>query len=191
MDISKKEQLELKKMMMELEYLLMEEEYKKAVIEEHKPEFLGKAGSPKQEEPKKSPEPLPAGEGEGGGAEADPAAEKEGVASPYIRDKVKKLYREIAKLTHPDKGGADVEAYISAKKAAKEFDLISIYRICDSLGIAYSVEAEDKQALREKIDGMRSRLKSIESSFIWLYAEAKTDAEKDALVARFRAMYCG
>lgn len=184
--VSKKEQLELKKMMKEWGYLLTEEEYKNEIIQEYKAEFLKKVGIV---EPEKTVDPVvEVHEEEVQEEEKEPV--DDGI-SDYIKKKVKKLYREIVKVAHPDKTDSEehVSLYISAKKASVEFDLIGLYDICENLKIPYSIEIEDRDILKEKIDGKKDKLKKIEYSFIWLYAEAKTEKEKDDLVERFREKF--
>ena len=185
--VSKKEQLELKKMMKEWEYLLTEEEYKNEIIEEFKSEFLKKVGIV---EPEKTVDPVVEVHEEEVVEEEEKEPVDDGI-SEYVKKKVKKLYREIVKVAHPDKTDSEehVTFYIAAKKASIEFDLIGLYDICENLKIPYSVEIEDKDIFKEKIDIKKDKLKKIEYSFIWLYAEAKTDEERKDLVDRFREKF--
>lgn len=187
--VSKKDQLELKKMMKEWDYLLTEEEYKNEIIEEYKAEFLKKVGIVEPEKPAADPV-VEVHEEEVEDEEKEPV--DDGI-SEYVKKKVKKLYREIVKVAHPDKTDSEehVTFYIAAKKASVEFDLIALYDICENLKIPYSVEIEDKDILKEKIDGKKDKLKKIEYSFIWLYAEAKTDEERNELVEKFREKFGG
>jgi hypothetical protein len=187
--VSKKEQLELKKMMKEWDYLLTEEEYKNEIIDEYKVDFLKRVGIIEPETPVSDPvleiEELKEEEKKEEEEEAEPV--DDGI-SEYIKKKVKKLYREIVKVAHPDKTDSEehLSFYIDAKKASVEFDLIALYDICENMKIPYSIEIEDKDILRAKIDLKKERLKKIECSFIWLYAEAKTDEERNELVEKFR-----
>lgn len=186
--VSKKDQLELKKMMKEWDYLLTEEEYKNEVIGEYKSEFLKRVGIIEAEKP-----PVePVAESKEEEKEQEEPEDIDDGISDYVKKKVKKLYREIAKVAHPDKSDSEdhVTLYIAAKKASVEFDLISLYDICENLNIPYSVEIEDKDVFKASIDGKKDELKKIENSFIWLYAEAKTDEERDDLVLRFREKFC-
>ena len=189
--ISKKEQLELRMMMKELDYLLMEEEYKNEIIEEYKGDFLKKVGIIEPENP--VVDLVVEIEEE---VEEEKEEESETIddgISEYVKKKVKKLYREIVKVAHPDKTDSEehLSFYIDAKKASIEFDLIALYDICENLKIPYSVEIEDKDILKEKIDGKKDKLKKIEYSFIWLYAEAKTDEERNELVEKFKEKFGG
>ena len=185
--VSKKEQLELKKMMKEWDYLLTEEEYKNEIIEEFKSEFLKKVGIV---EPEKTVDPVVEVHEEEVVEEEEKEPVDDGI-SEYVKKKVKKLYREIVKVVHPDKTDSEeyVSLYIAAKKASIEFDLIGLYDICENLKIPYSIEIEDRDIFKEKIDIKKDKLKKIEYSFIWLYAEAKTDEERNDLVERFREKF--
>lgn len=189
--VSKKEQLELRMMMKELDYLLTEEEYKNEIIEEYKGDFLKKVGIIEPEKPVMDLV-VEIEEEKEEEKEEESGSIDDGI-SEYVKKKVKKLYREIVKVAHPDKTDSEehLSFYIDAKKAYAEFNLIQLYSICESLKIPYSVEIEDKDIFKEKIDIKKDKLKKIEYSFIWLYAEAKTEKEKDDLVERFREKFGG
>ena len=47
------------------------------------------------------------------------------------------------------------------------------------------MELEDKDILRIRINEKRDDLKKIESSFIWLYINAKNEEEKEKLIQLF------
>ena len=165
---------------------MTEEEYKNEIIEEYRTEFLKKVGIV---EPEKPVDPVvEVHEEEVEEEEKEPV--DDGI-SEYVKKKVKKIYRDIVKVAHPDKTDSEeyVSLYIDAKKAYTEFNLIQLYSICESLKIPYSVEIEDKDIFKEKIDIKKDKLKKIEYSFIWLYAEAKTDEERNDLVDRFREKF--
>jgi len=176
----KLESLEIQKLLQEYSFLLLDEEYKQEVIDTSKTEFLKevrKAGGdiindapPPQDTPPPKKEKI------------DPST-----VDPSTRDKVKRLYREIAKITHPDRVSSDelVELYMRATEAAEEFDLFALFEICSKLKIEHSVDGEDRDILKVKIDKKKEKLKSIEGSFIWLYAHAKTQEEKQFLINQF------
>jgi hypothetical protein len=183
--MSKKlEQLEIQKLLQEYSFLLLDEEYKLEVVDTNKMEFLNKV----REITGALPEPPPPPPQEEQDA---PPPKKEKIdpstVDPSTRDKVKKLYREIAKITHPDKVSSEelVDLYMRATVAAEEFDLFTLFEICSKLQIEHSVDGEDKEILKVKIDKKKDKLKNIEGSFIWLYAHAKTEQEKQFLINQF------
>jgi hypothetical protein len=175
--MSKKlEQLELQKLFQEYNYLVLDDQYKKELISETQPEFLTKVSELRKDPPQQTP-PSPPKEKE----------KKDLPITPELKNKVKKLYREIAKVTHPDKVDSKEyeELYIRATKASEEYNLFELYDICSELGILYSMELEDKDILRIRINEKRDELKKIESSFIWLYINAKNEEEKEKLIQLF------
>ena len=172
------EQLEVKKLLQEYSFLLLDEEYKREVIDDGREEFLNKiqevrgdvSPPPPQTQPQEKPNKI------------DP-----NLVDKSTKDKVKKLYREIAKVTHPDKAKTDEHTglYMQATVAAEEFDLFTLYEICAKLDISHSIDVEDKDILKIRINKKRDELKSIESSFIWLYVHAQTEEEKQKLIEHF------
>jgi hypothetical protein len=171
--------LEVKKLLQEYSFLLIDEQYKQEVIAVNKEEFLTRV-----REANGSPEPVPVA--------ADATKPEKRRIDPNsvdksTRNKIKQLYREIAKRTHPDRC-ADTslhELYVEATEAAEEFDLFALYEICNRLDITHSVDAEDKDILKQRIMHKREELKAIEASFIWLYAHAPNEEYRTKLVEQF------
>lgn len=172
------EQLEVKKLLQEYSFLLLDEEYKKEIVESNREEFLNKIRDTRGDVPPPPTQPQEKPKKD----KIDPST-----VDKTTKDKVKKLYREIAKVTHPDKAKTDehTELYMQATVAADEFDLFTLYEICSRLNITHSIDIEDKDILKIRINKKRDELKSIESSFIWLYVHAKTEEEKQQLINHF------
>jgi hypothetical protein len=179
----KLEQLEIQKLLQEYSFLLLDEEYKNEVIDTNKIEFLEEVRKAGGNLVSENPPPQP--------EEAPLVSKKEKIDPSTVdsstKEKVKKLYREIAKITHPDRVNSEelVELYMRATEAAEEFDLFTLFEICSRLNIEHSVEGEDREILKVKIDKKKAKLKNIEGSFIWLYAHAKTEQEKQFLINQF------
>jgi hypothetical protein len=179
----KLEKLEIQKLLQEYSFLLLDEEYKNEVIDVSKTDFLSKVremigAQPELTEPKNPSDDIKVETNK----QIDPSN-----IDKSTRDKVKKLYREIAKLTHPDKVDSDslIDLYMKSTVAAEEFDLFTLYEICEKLNIEHDIDPEDKSILRSKIDSKKEKLKNIENSFIWLYAHARTEEEKNILLHKF------
>lgn len=103
---------------------------------------------------------------------------------------VKKLYREIVKLTHPDKSNDKVlnEIYLNASKYYNIDDKIGIYKICSYLGIDYELDDDDSQIIEEKIDNFKRRIKFLENTFTWKWLQTDDDREKNELMINFIRM---
>ena len=173
------EQLEVKKLLQEYSFLLLDEEYKNEVIDSNKEEFLNKIREARGETP---PPPPQISQEQPPKKKIDP-----NTVDKSTREKVKKLYREIAKITHPDKAKTDehTELYVKATMASEGFDLYTLYEICSQLNISHSIDSGDKDILKIRINEKKDKLKNIENSFIWLYAHAATDEAKQKLVDQF------
>jgi hypothetical protein len=103
------------------------------------------------------------------------------------RDKVKKLYREIVKKTHPDKTNSEdlINLYMKATIASDDYNLFELFIICIELNIDIDIDINDKDTLTVLIEMKKNELKSIEASFIWIYYMAKTEEEKNKLIELF------
>lgn len=103
------------------------------------------------------------------------------------KDKIKKLYREIVKRTHPDKTNSEklINLYLKATTAVDEYNLFELFIICIELDIEIEIDNEDKETLMTLVNMKKSELRNIELSFIWLYANSKTEEEKNNLVELF------
>ncbi len=170
--------LEVKKLLQEYSFLLLDEEYKQEIIAANKTEFLKRVREANGE-PEPEPESMPERPAK---RRIDPDT-----VDASTRDKVKRLYREIAKHTHPDRC-ADTslhELYVEATNAAEEFDLFALYEICHRLNITHSIDPEDKDILKQRIMHKREELAAIEASFIWLYAHAPSEERRNKLVEQF------
>jgi len=186
-------ELEIKKLLQEYKLLLIEEEYKNELIGINKSDFLKeicKKGGFQPEE-QEVPKALPEEEVKDPSKEAEPEHEEEDEKTSFIKEGMKKLYRQIVKLTHPDKtmhknNKKELgELYIRSKKAMATMDVYELLTICDRLDIEYRIDINQKDMLEVNLDKKKSQLKSLEASFIWLWISAKTDVEKDSIVDLF------
>lgn len=180
--------LEIKKLIQEYNFLLMDDEYKKEVISEAKNEFLIKV-----QELKKQlgivDEPVIQPENENDEEVKLPERPKldPSTISKSTKDKVKKLYREIVKKTHPDK--TDIkelnDLYIKATIAAEEYNLFELFIVCNRLNIDVEIDMDDKNSLTTLIIMKKKEINDIESSFIWVYANSATDEDKNKIIELF------
>lgn len=94
-------------------------------------------------------------------------------------DKIKKLYRDIVQKTHPDKVNSDAlnGLYNKATTANKNQDLLTLYSICDELGIEFHVKQKEIDALNERIGKIKAQQLFFESSHLWAWC--KNDYNED------------
>ena len=186
----KLKQLEIQKLMQEYSYLMLDSQYKDELIDDARNRFMETVrnimGKPPTPHPTTQDVDQQQQQKSANKKTIDPST-----VDPLVRAKVKQIYRNIAKITHPDRATTDehVDAYVRATKAADEFDLFELYGICALLGIHYIIDFNDKPLLLQHIKHKREQLKSIEQSYIWLWANAETQEEQDRLVKQFIDMY--
>jgi len=102
----------------------------------------------------------------------------------FISPKMKKLYREIVKKTHPDKVKDKRlnEIYIKATKYYEDVDLLSIYKICSDLHIYYEIEIEDNEYLKDKIVSIKDKINFIQATYTWKWHFTENDADKNQII---------
>lgn len=89
--------------------------------------------------------------------------------SENIEFKGKKIYREIVKLTHPDKINVKKlnELYLKATSAYEEGDIVELYKISLNLGIEFDLEDSDINEIIERVKLTKVKIESLKSS--WTY----------------------
>jgi hypothetical protein len=101
--------------------------------------------------------------------------------------KVKKLYRDIVKLTHPDKV-KDKELnslYIEANNYYNNNDKIGIYKVCNELNIYYSIDEEDENSIRAKIEELKKKISFLESTFTWMWFKTDNIEDRERIILQF------
>ena len=183
--------LQTKKLFKELEYMESDFEYRSEIISEADSEFISKVNNFLEEHPKlkeiyddkidthiqknilKNTE------------EVIELFQEEVIEQEIFEEvklpKVKKLYREIVKLTHPDKVDQKSlnDLYLTATKYYDQNDKIGLYKVCTELEIDYDLDDEDNQIIESKIDDLKRRIEFLESTFTWQWIN--TDGEKEKL----------
>lgn len=178
--MKKLKDLELKKLILELEMLDIEENYNNEFVSNYRPlfnEHLRKiapefAEKP-AEQPSESPEPQP---------ESDPI-----VVDEAELKKIKKIYKEISKICHPDKTNIIElnELYIQAKLLYEKNDLLGLIKISNKLSLNFEIEDDDVIVLRRSLKDKKEKLMKIEGTFLWIWANANTDEEKEAVIKMY------
>ncbi len=104
-----------------------------------------------------------------------------------ISPKLKKLYREIVKLTHPDKVKKKKlnDIYIKATDYYNLNDKIGIYKICSDLDIYYEIEIEDGDFISNKIDSYKKKIGFMESTFTWRWYRTENENEKNQILINY------
>jgi hypothetical protein len=190
--------LQTKKLFKELDYIESDFEYRNEIISEADSEFISKVNDFLEEHPslkevyeekidKKIQQSILKNSKEV--IEIYDEVDYE-ISTENKLPKVKKLYREIVKLTHPDKvdkkGLNDL--YLTATKYYNNNDKIGIYKVCTELDIDYDLDDEDNQIIESKIDDLKKRIKFLESTFTWQWINTDGEREKLEMMIQFIRM---
>jgi predicted RNA-binding protein with RPS1 domain len=209
--MSKIKLLQLKKLLKELEYIESDFEYRSELISEADNEFIKSINNFLDIHPdikdiydKKINEKI--NQSIKRNQESNPITEElevtedieeepiyESVMDNMVTDlvetnvKLKKLYREIVKLTHPDKIKKQTlnDLYIKATQFYNFNDKIGIYRICSELNIDYDIDDDDEIFISERIDSLRKRITFLESTFTYKWFESESEEEKNKIMVEY------
>lgn len=178
-------ELHINKIIQEYSYLKSDEEFKKEVISTRQSEFLKIIN---QTLLNYSPDQLKKhDENQGPPIEnKKPGIDIEEIPN-NTKVKAKNVYRDIVKLTHPDKVDNKElnELYIEAKDAYEVYDLFELYFIARSLNIKLKLTFEEMDTLNKLIDLKKQNIKSLESSYVWLWINGSSEDEKTRIVNQF------
>lgn len=182
----KLEQLQINKLIQEFSFLKSDEELKKELIEHNQSIFLDLVN---EELSNLNPDQIK----EPDDTIKEPKSVKVeskidmSTVSENTKVKIKKIYREIVKKTHPDKVNSEElnELYIKATEYYVTYDIFELYFISKTLNIKIKLSLDETNTLNQLIELKKTELKSIETSFIWLWLNAQNDDEKNGLVHKF------
>lgn len=117
-----------------------------------------------------------------------PGIEEKLVESKEVKDlpeEIKKIWKSIALLTHPDRTKNDPEKtalYVAANRAAENGSVDEILRIATELNIEIP---EDSSIVEEKLESiaseLESKLKDTEGSVLWQWGNADPAVKKNIM----------
>jgi hypothetical protein len=100
---------------------------------------------------------------------------------------MRKLYRRITKITHPDKVESEflTSYFQKASTAYSDNDVGTLFTIAATLDIDVSdIDSEDiAQELEDSITNKRMNTMMMKGSLAWMWAHAETEEEKDKVRA--------
>jgi len=187
-------QLEARKLLRELEFLSSDLEYKQEVLSDADGRFLNSVNEFLSMNPelknafddvinrrldasiKRSQQIL-----------SDETAMEVDFVHKETDPKLKKIYWDIAKLTHPDKVGDTRlnELYLEAGKSYREEDIIGLYSVCEKVGIDYVVDEDDIASIRSQIEKTKGKIDLLQSTATWAWNYAESEAGRQDIVVRY------
>jgi hypothetical protein len=208
--MSKLKQLEVKKLLKELDFIESDFNYKNEIVFEADSEFIKSVNDLLEKHPmlkevidKKNNKRVDSLFSDiiKDALDKDNEIEEEELVEEFINEevvsevnprevKMKKLYRDIAKLTHPDKIVSEKlnDLYLKSTKFYKNSDITGIYYICDELGITYEIDDEDNEMINNKINNLKNRISFMESTLTWRWYHSESEKEKEQIVLSYIKM---
>lgn len=178
--------LQITKIIQEYTFLKSDEDYKKELININQTDFLKIINEEIAKIDPSKIKPQPENESNIDKPKPEPKL-KEEFLSHNDKIKMKKVYREIVKLTHPDRvEDKDMhELYLLATMAYDQYDLFELYFIANSLKIHFKLTLDESRILNELIDIKKEDITKLEKSFVWSWLNCATDEEKLNIVNSF------
>jgi hypothetical protein len=202
--MSKLKQLEIKKLLKELDFIESDFTYKSEVIQEADSSFIKTVNELLEEHPllkevfdkkinskidyifEKKDEEIKE-KIESSNEEEVFIEDDFVVVEKFVDQKVKKLYREIAKITHPDKidNRKLNDLYLRATNCYDNNDRPGTYSICDELDIDYEPDESDNQTISNKITDIKGKITFIESTMTWNWYHSDDEKAKEQMILRY------
>jgi hypothetical protein len=203
--VEKLEELKIKRLMKEYEYLTTEYEFRKEFSEKHKTDFLSEISKRRKELNIEEP-PLNIiipEEESAQNIDIDGEIDSDILDEDYLDDekeedpeqlqkdiKLKKVFREIVKICHPDKvlnlskRKHLTEIYIKSKVLYNERNLLGLYLIAIDIGIEIKIELSDLSDIDNVLEEKKAQVKSFESSYLWIWINSN-DEDKIKIIDLF------
>jgi hypothetical protein len=212
--MNKVKELEFKRLLKELDYIESDFEYRNEIISEADHEFLKSINNFLQDHPalkkiyddkvtEKINQTIEKSQKESEKDTIDPFQQYESeipeesqnfeVEEPKDEEnnenvsKLKKLYREIAKLTHPDKVKVKRlnDLYIKSTEYYNDDNLIGILAICNKLDIEYEISEDDVNVISNQINKFKSKINFLENTYTWHWYNCKDDVKKSQILLNY------
>ena len=209
--MNKLKDLEIKKLLKELDFIEMDYEYRSEVVSEADSEFMNSINNFLSKNPelkeiydKKVTDRIEKTINEVKQKEVDKSTQSDNIEDDFNQDsiddiisektpEVKKAYRDIVKLTHPDKVKDKRlnDFYIKSTDLYNNNDKIGLYKICDELGISYDIDENDTEIIEDKINTLKRKINFLESTFTWKWFNTKDEKLRDRILLDFIGLKTG
>ena len=192
--MNKLRQLEARKLLKELDYVKSDFEYKNEIVFEADSafleslnNFLEKNITLKEIFEKNTTHKIDDMIRERSSKNTSPESVEISIVDKAANENIRKIYRSVAKKTHPDKISDTRlnDIYIMAREMYESNDVMGIYSICDQLGIPYEMSFEDLATLKDRILMMKDRVAFMESTFSWKWHHSEDEGEKSRMLFEY------
>ncbi len=103
-----------------------------------------------------------------------------------VDNKVKKIYREIVKSTHPDKikNSKLNELYLGATFAYESNDIVTLIKVSSELLIDLKFDDKELESIKERISQIREQIQFLESTYTFKWLKS-SDVDKNKVILSF------
>jgi len=103
-----------------------------------------------------------------------------------VDNKVKKIYREIVKSTHPDKikNSKLNELYLEATFAYESNDIVTLLKWSSELLIDLNFDDKELESIKERINQIREQIQFLESTYTFKWLKS-SDTDKNRVILSF------
>lgn len=103
-------------------------------------------------------------------AEALEADKREKPPMEQIHDSTKKIYKDVAKKLHPDKGG-DSELFRELNERYKKNDLLGVVSMAVDNGVEFDISEEEVEQLTKSISQIQNQIEEYKKTvaYVWKY----------------------
>jgi hypothetical protein len=100
---------------------------------------------------------------------------------------IKKVFRDIAKICHPDKTENlyKKKLYNEAQIAYEKNDFITLCKIAKKINLTLDIDINQSILLKKSIEEKEKEIESVSKSFLWLWVHSTTKEEKDEIMKQF------
>lgn len=106
---------------------------------------------------------------------------------PVIHPSVKKLYRNLSKVLHPDKGG-DKEVFDKAKKLYDKNDVLGLVTIAEEYLIEVDIESIPDEVLDNSCKSIQEEIGAKRGTILWKYFNGDTK-DKLEVISQLESIY--
>lgn len=168
--------LKLNLLLKELDMIELNEKYSQEFSDYYRPLFMTEAA---KHSPESSSNTKQSGETKSNTKSFDVTDEE--------AQKIKEIFRSIAKQCHPDKTQDPYlnELYKQSHVAYESNDLLTLYKITQLLNIEIEIDEQNIFLLQRIVNERKERVSSLESSFLWLWVHAKSEEKKEEIIKKY------
>jgi len=179
--MDKLKKLEIQRLLKEYDLLVLGDEYKQEIVDNYTTEFMKDILGEGPNEKKENPEPK----------KEEPKKEKliqDDELDAETKKMLKKVFRDVMKKTHPDiiKTEEYLDFYRLAKEAYDTNNIVELVLIASKLNVDFELNEKHVEFIKRIIEIKKKEMEAFQKSYLYMWAHAKSPAEKKAIVELFK-----